>query len=181
MKPLFISPKLTLYLKSTQRSKKELRPVGKALKSGLPVVEHFLAGEMGLFAKGAGSVGLDVTLCGIRRIRRLNGQYRGRERKTDILAFPVHQRLRQLGRWTGPLEMGSLFICREVAGIQAKKFGITYQQEVVHLFVHGLLHLLGYDHERGGREEKIMFDWEDRLVKRIYQQMENGYGRNYQN
>ncbi len=86
---------------------------------------------------------------------------------TDILSFPVHEDIRRLKCWSGPLELGDLFVCREAIQKQAKKFQITYSQETLYLFIHGFLHLLGYDHEKNRKEEALMFYWEEQLIKEI--------------
>ena len=64
-------------------------------------------------------------------------------------------------------ELGDIFICREVALRQAKEFGISIEEEILHLFIHGFLHLCGYDHEISREEEKLMFGLEEKLLEKI--------------
>ena len=66
------------------------------------------------------------------------------------------------------VELGDLFICKEIAKSQALGFNISYEQEVIHLAVHGFLHLLGFDHEVSLKEEQIMENYESDLVTKIY-------------
>jgi probable rRNA maturation factor len=66
------------------------------------------------------------------------------------------------------MDLGDLVICKEKALSQAREFEITYEQEVVHLAVHGFLHLIGFDHEVSPKEEKIMEAHENELVGQVY-------------
>ena len=81
----------------------------------------------------------------------LNSQYRAKDKITDVLSFPVHDDLRKTVDPTvtngGMLLLGDIFICEGVAIEQAKNNGISLRQEISELFIHGMLHLLGYDHE----------------------------------
>ena len=150
----------------------------KQLKKGMNVAmakcEKFLFsknGPVGLNKKLQDSVHLNLVLCGKNKIRSLNREHRSKDRVTDVLSFPVHDDLRKSSRMPvlpGPVELGDLYICREVADSQAREFSITYCQEIYHLFIHGFLHLLGYDHERSAKDEKEMLSLEDKLVKSIY-------------
>jgi probable rRNA maturation factor len=118
---------------------------------------------------------ISMTLCGKTKIRTLNRQYRQKDYATDVLSFPLYERLRPDRRTSEKLlpevELGDLIICKDIARAQAKEFSITYEQEVIHLAVHGLLHLLGFDHEISSKEEKIMEAYEDELVKKIYKKL----------
>src|SRR5215218_390937 len=80
---------------------------------------------------------LSVAIVSDRRMRALNRQFRGKDAVTDVLSFPSDER--------GFL--GDIVIAAGVAGKQAKAAGHTGQTEVRVLALHGLLHLLGYDHE----------------------------------
>jgi probable rRNA maturation factor len=85
-----------------------------------------------------------------RRIRRLNRTWRGIDKATDVLSFPA-------GDDPGPARhLGDLVISRETAARQARNEGHSLGTEVRVLALHGLLHLLGYDHERdSGRMARI--------------------------
>jgi probable rRNA maturation factor len=72
-----------------------------------------------------------VALVGEDEIRRLNREHRGRDRPTDVLAFPVDERAPA----TGPRELGDVVICAEHAS------------DLDEAVVHGVLHLCGFDHE----------------------------------
>ena len=89
-------------------------------------------------AKARGDV--TVALVSDRRMRALNRQFRGRDYATDVLSFPSDER--------GFL--GDIVIASGVAKRQAKDAGHPIQTELRVLSLHGLLHLLGYDHETDG-------------------------------
>ena len=115
---------------------------------------------------------LGLWFCGRQKIRSLNRDHRGRDRFTDVLAFPLFCPPRiPLPRGPSPVNLGDIFICVPVAREQAASFGIGLEQEFIHLFVHGLLHLTGYDHEASPREERRMVSLEKKLVASIYQRM----------
>lgn len=120
-------------------------------------------------------VSLSVVLCGRTKIRTLNRQYRQKDYVTDVLSFPIYENLRpdkKVRRKNPPLvELGDLVICKEKARVQAREFKITYEQEIIHLAVHGFLHLLGFDHEKSLKEEKIMENYEAKLVSEIYKKL----------
>jgi probable rRNA maturation factor len=116
-----------------------------------------------------------LTLCGKSKIKKLNSDFRGKNKITDVLSFGVHENLRPDKKikimLPHVLELGDIFVCSEVALKQAAEFEITLQQEILHLVTHGLLHLLGFDHEISLKEEKIMEIYEAVLIKDIYKKL----------
>lgn len=91
-------------------------------------------------ARARGEVG--VALVSDARIRRLNSTYRRLDSPTDVLAFPASP---QAARG-GPRELGDIVIATGVARRQAREAGHAYATELRVLALHGLLHLLGFDH-----------------------------------
>jgi probable rRNA maturation factor len=79
-----------------------------------------------------------------KRIRELNRQFRGIDKATDVLSFPAD----------GPdeLNLGDIAIATETAATQAKENGLSFNDEIAQLILHGLLHLSGYDHETDNGE-----------------------------
>lgn len=110
---------------------------------------------------------ISVLLCGEARIRNLNREHRAKDKVTDVLSFPAFDSLRtkKTGEaWGSEIFLGDLAICHQRTMKQAEEFHLTYAEELIHLFVHGFLHLLGYDHEVSLREEKVMEEWEKKIL-----------------
>jgi probable rRNA maturation factor len=87
---------------------------------------------------------ISVVFCSDSAIRKLNARYRHIDRATDVLSFTM-----------GDNDLlGEICISLQRAAIQARRYRVTYQEEVVRLFIHGFYHLLGYDHktDRGCKE-----------------------------
>jgi probable rRNA maturation factor len=97
---------------------------------------------------------MTVALVSDARMRALNRQYRGKDYATDVLSFPTrarHSRESRLFRPRSPASsphLGDIAIARGVARRQARAAGHDSPEELRILALHGLLHLLGYDHER---------------------------------
>ena len=92
-------------------------------------------------------------------IRRLNKFFRKTARATDVLSFPGSEDFRKGDKnQAGEIFLGDIVISAERAAYQAESFGHSLTREMVFLFVHSMLHLLGYDHEdpseRDAMEEK---------------------------
>ncbi|MCY4643030.1 MAG: rRNA maturation RNase YbeY [Bacteriovoracales bacterium] len=111
-------------------------------------------------------------LVGDEKMRELNGRYRHKETTTDVLSFPVHDNLLQNPPpWPSPLALGDIVISVPVAKKQAKIHARTLLEEITNLFVHGFLHLLGFDHERKD-DEGVMLSLEEEIIKIISQKGE---------
>lgn len=142
------------------------------LKKSLPILEDFLFSKNLIISKKkVEQVELSLALCGNARIRSLNKEYRDKDYATDVLSFQLHDSLRTEGDFLffdKILNLGDIIISREVAKKQSREFDITYEQELLHLFVHGLLHVVGYDHEVSEKEERIMNKFEEQIVAKMY-------------
>ena len=88
---------------------------------------------------------VDVLLAGDRTLRRLNREYRGKDKATDVLSFPAAEEL-------AGEHGGDLAISLDTAKRQAEEHGHALRDEVRVLLLHGLLHLVGMDHEVDGGE-----------------------------
>jgi probable rRNA maturation factor len=95
-------------------------------------------------------------------MRRLNATYRGRDRPTDVLSFIPVEAARRGAAGAGPF-LGDLAIASGLAARQATAYGHSVRSEIRILALHGLLHLLGYDHEADRGE---MGRLEERLRRR---------------
>lgn len=94
------------------------------------------------------TVEISVTLTGDEQVRTLNSEWRGKDKPTNVLSFPMADE-RDLGRasFAGPeLLLGDIILAHGVCQAEAVHKGVTVEQHAAHLLVHGTLHLLGYDH-----------------------------------
>lgn len=88
---------------------------------------------------------ISVSFVEAEEIKDLNCQYRNIDKVTDVLSFPQFEDLNDLPE-EGELFLGDVVICKERAEEQAKEFGHSFKREIIYLFVHSVLHLVGYDH-----------------------------------
>ena len=95
---------------------------------------------------GAENSELSVTLTDDKNIHELNKKYRGVDSPTDVLSFAFRESAEPEILDSEIEILGDIIISLERAKIQAENFGHSYLREVIFLTVHGLLHLLGYDH-----------------------------------
>ena len=109
---------------------------------------------------------VDVSLVDEEEIHRINREYRKVDRVTDVISFAFEDDDSALGTIVGdevPRMLGEIFICVPRALEQAKEIGNTPERELCFLFVHGLLHLLGYDHMKK-EDEDVMFPLQDKIL-----------------
>jgi probable rRNA maturation factor len=105
---------------------------------------------------------LSVALIGNAEMRKLNAKYRKKDYPTDVLSFPVEGIMPEETQL-----LGDVIISVDKAIEQARARGHSSEQELITLLIHGVVHLLGYDHERSARDARAM----GRLEKRIYRQL----------
>jgi probable rRNA maturation factor len=111
----------------------------------------------------------DCLITGDAELRRLNREFRGKDEATDVLSFPLQvgqaSRPVRTGREACPTGLGDLAISLARARAQAREFGHTTEQEIRILMLHGVLHLLGMDHENDrGRMARAEKRWRERLA-----------------
>lgn len=99
-------------------------------------------------------------------IQRLNREYRGKDVPTDVLSFPQDDADGFFVPEGLPRILGDIVISLPRAAEQASEYGHSMEREVVYLAVHGLLHLLGYDHE-SLEEQSAMRQREEEVMARI--------------
>ena len=90
-------------------------------------------------------------------IRKYNKEYRNKDRATDVLSFPMED----------DIILGDVAISFETAKRQSEEAEINIDREVAFLFIHGLLHLLGYDHETSQEDEEEMFALQEKILKKL--------------
>ncbi|HIZ88758.1 MAG: rRNA maturation RNase YbeY [Mucispirillum sp.] len=90
-------------------------------------------------------------------IRQLNKEYRNKDKSTDVLSFPMEDEIM----------LGDIAISVDTASRQAEEAEINLDRETAFLFIHGLLHLLGYDHETSQEDEAEMFALQEKILKKL--------------
>jgi rRNA maturation RNase YbeY len=108
---------------------------------------------------------LCLVLVGNREIRELNAKFRKKDYPTDVLSFPAGDELP-----TGVQLLGDVVISVEKAREQAEHRGRTLDEEMVLLVIHGVVHLLGYDHERSAKDARIMGSLERNIHRALCDQ-----------
>jgi probable rRNA maturation factor len=105
---------------------------------------------------------LSITFVGRAAMSELNQRYLGHRGPTDVISFGLG---RHGGR--GPV-VGDIYICAEIARANARRQGVSAQEEMLRLVVHGTLHVLGYDHPLGAtRTTSPMWRKQERIVARV--------------
>jgi len=114
------------------------------------------------------SVELSVRLAGDEEVRALNSEWRGKDRPTNVLSFPMlgERDLRDTNVAGPELLLGDIILARGVCEAEAAEKGVSVDQHASHLLVHGTLHLLGYDHHNDG-EAADMEEREIRALRRL--------------
>jgi probable rRNA maturation factor len=92
-----------------------------------------------LDAIGKSGASATIAFVSDKSIRKLNQQFRGIDRATDVLSFPAGE--------PDEVDLGDIAVSVDTAMVQAKDNGLTFEGELAQLILHGLLHLSGYDHE----------------------------------
>lgn len=94
-------------------------------------------------------------------MRRLNRHYRGKDMITDVLSFAWKEEKKIKSDL-----LGQIYICYPQVARQAREYKVAVKEEFARMFAHGLLHLVGYDHERVKSAEK-MFALQEKIVKSV--------------
>jgi probable rRNA maturation factor len=94
-------------------------------------------------------VEISVSLSSDEQVRALNSEWRGKDRPTNVLSFPMLAREELLEANLAPSELllGDIILAHGVCESEAAEKGLSVEDHVAHLLVHGTLHLLGYDHQ----------------------------------
>jgi probable rRNA maturation factor len=109
--------------------------------------------------EGVGAADLSVTFLSGQRMRALNRRTLSRDRATDVIAFSMPHPGRVVG---------DIYVCPSVARRGAKSLGVSEQEELVRLVVHGTLHVLGYEHpENEDRTVSTMWRLQEHYVKEL--------------
>lgn len=109
-----------------------------------------------------GSAEVSVTICDNEQIHELNLEYRGIDRATDVLSFPLFDE-----EENGVTPLGDIVISLEKAIEQSKEYGHPLERELAFLTAHSVLHLLGYDHETSKEDEADMFARQEAILEKM--------------
>ncbi|MBQ6496185.1 MAG: rRNA maturation RNase YbeY [Firmicutes bacterium] len=126
--------------------------------------------DTGLLILDPDRIEISLSFVSLEEIHRLNRDYRGVDSPTDVLSFPMvddfaglQEMYEDLGKLPDELLLGDVVICTDKALQQAEEYGHSKERELVYLFTHSVLHLLGYDHmeeedkrRMRAREEEVM-------------------------
>lgn len=119
-----------------------------------------------LLHEGAGGgLSLSVVFIGKRKIKSWNLKYHGKDAPTDILSFRESREFPHQS--DGNEFIGEIFLCPDVIKKNADTAKISFKKELAHIIIHGVLHLLGYDHERGRNEYLKMHSIEEKIMDRL--------------
>ena len=148
-------PKYTLEF---SKGKLTTRAGSSDFEKFLKKAEKVLLLEKGMKKKMSGGV-VQLLLVNDADIKKYNNEYRGINKPTDVVSLSYFDEPHFPGDDLG----GEVIISVDTAKKQAREHGKTVLEEMQFLFVHGVLHVFGYDHEEPG-ERKIMFDLQDKII-----------------
>ncbi len=141
-------------------------------------IKQVLEGALKHLKQPSRQIEMSLSIVGEEEIRKLNQQFRGINSVTDVLSFPTLDLAKEqldhrdfpsdaVNAKTGKLNVGDVIICFNRAKEQAKSYGHSLKRELCFLSLHGLLHLLGYDHVQEG-DEKEMNALQDEILAKMH-------------
>ena len=115
------------------------------------------------------AVEVSVRFTGDEEVRALNAQWRGKDKPTNVLSFPMAEpeMLSAAAGGEGEMLLGDIVLAYGVCAREAAEKGVPVGDHAAHLVVHGTLHLLGYDHEEGEEQAEMMEDAERRALSEL--------------
>lgn len=100
-------------------------------------------------------------------LQTLNHKYRGKDKPTNVLSFSNEEIEDFVSNSEDSNYLGDIYISREYIAQEASKLDISHKERFTHLFTHGLLHLMGFDHEDAEAAD-VMQNMEDKIVRSIF-------------
>ncbi len=147
------------------------------------VALNIVGQERPLLSLSKGKTEISLAIVGNGRMRKLNKMYRGKNRVTDVLSFGNKSVLPYLAKAfprlkrgqeiefveppNGRKRLGEIILCYPQAKKQAKRLGHPLKEELAILLIHGILHLLGYEHEGEGPKAKEMREMEEKALAKV--------------
>ena len=132
-------------------------------RTALDLVRLRAAAAFLLRACGLPACELSLLIVGDERMRALNRDYRGKDRPTNVLSFPMQEGT-DIANGT---MLGDIVVSADTAAREAARRGIPARRRIERLVIHGLVHLLGFDHERSPQEAERMREIEQRLANKL--------------
>ncbi len=128
-----------------------------------PFFKNIIQKAFNVLGKKRQDIEMSVSLVGERKIQALNREFRKKDAITDVLSFPLGEDV--LTGYTSVRTLGDLFVCMPYARATARREGMKIEDKLAWLVVHGILHLLGYDHERSGKDAAAMERLEQKILR----------------
>lgn len=120
----------------------------------------FRAVQAALAHQNIADASISVTLLDDHEITEMNREYLEHDRVTDVISFPLYDE--------GEVPVGDVYIGFDQAKRQAEESGVTLQNELARLAIHGTLHVLGFDHpEEGDRTTSEMWQLQEQILKKL--------------
>lgn len=110
------------------------------------------------------SLELSIAIVDRESMKKLNNQYRKKNQSTDVLSFGSIEDFYSEKEFAFP----EIIICPEEVESNAEESGIAFKKELAKVLIHGILHLQGFDHEKGIEEEKKMFEKQDKYLSLFF-------------
>ncbi len=132
----------------------------------IPNVKQFI--QKVLSELNIDSVELSVLLCNEKKITELNKRYRGKSYSTDVLSFSQLTEFSELTNTTKGqrIVLGDIVVSLEDVKKNAASFGVEFEEELKRVIIHGVLHLIGMEHEDNSVENK-MIELQEKILKRF--------------
>jgi probable rRNA maturation factor len=146
------------YIKSTP-----LKSLARDLELLAKIFDAFL---MEMNSKEGLQWSLSINIVDSQTMLKINSEHRNKKYITDVLSFPMQESIRshEIEYFNDRVEVGDIIVCNEVCEKQAREHDISFRDELIHLVIHGFLHLCGYDHDLNNDEEVLMESLENKLL-----------------
>ena len=123
-----------------------------------------------LRGEGKENLSFSLAFVGQGRMRQVNKKFRKKNRVTDVLSFSESKALLEkfkVGNLVKTQNLGEIIICIREVKKNAKRFDFSFQKELSRVLIHGILHLMGYDHETNEKDAKKMREKEEQYLKSL--------------
>ncbi len=131
--------------------------------SGIHINRDFVKKVSFLVLDGIDKDDVSIVFSDSEFIKEINKKYRNKDKVTDVLSFPESVK----GFKGVSSSLGEIIICPLQLKQQAKEQGVSFKEELARILIHGLLHLLGYDHEISKKEEIKMKEREEYFLSLV--------------